>query len=191
MLFLNPKRSRSLASFYTQVITSVTYKTHPNPSHIQVGLMQFNATDEPTLHTVLQTAFQALPQITDAGYTGYAIVGNGSFAAIFLQPNATQEAFNATFSPLYALTGHPNVSGQIGSIDFSTWIEYCNTFLMDPNIATNVMDSSRLLEPEVLLNRTKELVDLIFDFDAFSAGFNFSTSSPPTFSFNNHGTFPD
>jgi hypothetical protein len=191
MLFLNPKISHSRASFYTQVITSVTYKTHPNPSHIQVGLVQFNATDEPTLRTVLQAAFQALPQITDAGYTGYAIVGNGSLAAIFLQPNATQETFNATFAPLYELTSHPNVSGQIGSIDFSTWIEYCNTFLMDPNIATNVMDSSRLLEPEVLLNRTRELVDLALEFDAFSAGFNFSTSSPPTFSFNNHRTFHD
>lgn len=163
--------------FCLQVITSVTYRTHPNPAHIQVGLMQFNTTDESTLRTVFHKALQALPAVTDAGYTGYGIMGGGSFAAIFIQPNATEEIFNATFAPFYELANHANVSAQVGSIPFPTWIDYCNTFLMDPNIATNVIDSSRLLTSDDLLERTTELVDVILEFDEFSAGFNFSMFS--------------
>ena len=164
--------------FCVQVITSVTYRTHPNPAHIQVGLMQFNTTDEFTLRTVLHKALQALPAITDAGYTGYGIMGGGSFAALFIQPNATEEIFNATFAPFYELASHANVSAQVGSILFPTWIDYCNTFLMDPNIATNVIDASRLLTSDDLLERTTELVGVIFEFDEFSAGFNFSVFFP-------------
>ncbi|KAF7505684.1 hypothetical protein GJ744_000533 [Endocarpon pusillum] len=155
------------------VITSVTYRTHPNPAHIQVGLMQFNTTDESTLRNVLHKALQALPAVTDAGYTGYGIMDDGSFAALFVQPNATEEIFNTTFAPFYELASHANVSAQVGSISFPTWIDYCNTFLMDPNIATNIIDASRLLTSDDLLERTTKLVDVVLEFDEFSAGFNF------------------
>jgi FAD/FMN-containing dehydrogenase len=157
-----------------QVITSVTYETHPSPSHIQVGVMQFNTTDESTFRTVLYSALQNLPRVTDAGYTGYGIMGGGSFAAIFLQPNATEAGFSETFAPFYELATHPNVSAQVASFPMPTWIDYCNAFLGDPNIATNLIDSSRLLTANVLMNRTNDLIDLILEFDDFSAGFNFS-----------------
>lgn len=140
--------------------------------------MQFNTTDESTLLTVLHKSLQALPAVTDAGYTGYGIMGGGSFAAIFIQPNVTEEIFNATFAPFYDLASHVNVSAQVGSLTFPTWIDYCNTFLMDPNIATNVIDSSRLLKSDDLLKGTTELVDVMLGFDTFSAGFNFSIFLP-------------
>jgi hypothetical protein len=69
-----------------------------------------------------------------------------------------------------------NVTGQIGSFDLPTWMDYLNTFLQDPNIATNVMDMSRLLTPNVLLNRTEELLDLVQDYPEIGLGFNFSKS---------------
>jgi hypothetical protein len=139
--------------------------------------MQFNTTDESTFRSVLHSAFQNLPRVTDAGYTGYGIMGVGSFAAIFLQPNATEEGFNETFAPLYELAAHPNVSAQMGSFLMPTWIDYCNAWLGDPNIATNIIDSSRLLTADVLMNRTTDLIDLILEFDEFSAAFNFSMLS--------------
>jgi hypothetical protein len=141
--------------------------------------MQYNTTEESTFRIVLRETIQALPRVTDAGYTGYGLMEGSSFRAIFLQPNATDENFNTTFAPLFKLAAHPNVSAQIGSITFPTWIDYCNTFLGDPNIATNVMDTSRLLTPDVLLNRTDDLIDLILQSNEFSAGFNFSTSPHP------------
>ena len=145
-----------------------------------MGLAQINTTDRPTFRRVLNDVLQALPSITDAGYTGYGIMGGGSFGLIFIQPNATEEMFNVTFAPLYELAALPNVSAQVGSLEFPTWIEYCNVFLQDSNIATNIIDSSRLLTADALLNRTAEIVDLIDEFDGrdnFSAGFNFSMSS--------------
>jgi hypothetical protein len=136
--------------------------------------MQFNTTDAPTFRTVIYKSLQGLPGVTDAGYTGYGVMDGGSFGLIFLQPNATQEAFNATFAPYYEIAALPNVSAQIGSIDFPTWIDYCNVFLGDPNTATNVIDTSRLLTPDVLLHRTADLVDVALEYEGFSAGFNFS-----------------
>ena len=161
-----------------QVITSVTYKTHPNPTHIQTGFVQVNTTDQSTFRGVLHRALQALPAITDAGYTGYGIMDGGSFSAILIQPNATEEFFNVTFAPFYELASHVNVSAQVGSITFPTWIDYCNTFLTDVNIATNAIDPSRLLTSDDLLERTTELVDVILEVDELSAGFNFSVFFP-------------
>ena len=166
--------------FLSQVITSATYKTHPNPSHIQVGLAQFNATDEPSLQTIRETIFQALPGITDAGYTGYASMGesrdfgNSTLQAVFIKPNGTNDTFNEAFSPLVKLAGAPGVEGLVLPVEFPSWISYCDTFLQDPNIASNNMDASRLVTADTLLNHTSELVDLLTDYKDYSSGFNFS-----------------
>ncbi len=104
-------------------------------------------------------------------------MGGGSFAAIFLQANATEQTFNSTFAPFSKLAAHRNVCGQAGSIPVPRWIDYCNTFLTDPNIATNVIDPSRLFTSDVLLNRTAELIDVALEFEAFSAAFDFSMYS--------------
>lgn len=155
------------------VITSITYKTHPNPSHVQVGFAQFTTTSNSSFRTVLSHAFKALPRITDAGYTGYGAGDSGYLGLIFIQPNGTDETFRSAFAPLYEIANMTNVTGQIGSFDFPTWMDYLNTFLQDPNIATNVMDTSRLLTANVLLNQTEELLDLVQDYPEMGLGFNF------------------
>ncbi|KAI9840689.1 MAG: hypothetical protein M1837_001365 [Sclerophora amabilis] len=154
------------------VLTSVTYKTHPNPSHIQIGLVQLNGTDNSTTRRILENSLQTLPGITDAGYTGYGVI-DGGFSAIFIQPNGTNETFDAAFAPLREIATLPDVSGQVVNFDLPSWIDYCNTFLSDPNIASNIIGASRLLTSDVLLDRAKDIVDLVFDYNAVSAGFNF------------------
>jgi hypothetical protein len=155
------------------VITSVTYKTHPLPTHIQVVAVQINATSETVLRTVYRKAFAALPGITEAGYVGYGDV-DGLLQVIFSQANATNETFAATFAPLFEIGKLDGVSAQIAPIPFPTWLDYSEYFLRDPNIATNVIDASRLLTADVLLNKTDELVDLIFENPGYGPGFNFS-----------------
>ncbi|KAF8538277.1 hypothetical protein BDD12DRAFT_885683 [Trichophaea hybrida] len=123
------------------VITSATYKTHPSPTHIRVGLLQFNVT---TLRLILQTSLALLPDVTNAGYTGYGFVDVTGLSAIFIQPNGTNEAFSDTFAPFYNLTSPGGVR--------------------DPNIATNVIDSTRLLTSDLIRNRNKELVDLVLEY---------------------------
>ena len=149
----------------------MTYKTHPEPSHIQVGFVQLNGTSNSTIRTIIQRSLETIPRITDAGYTGYGFIGSG-FSGIFIQPNGTSEDFNYAFAPFYELATMTGISGQVGSITLPRWIDYCNAFLTDPNIATNVIDGTRLLTSEVLKRKSKELTDLILENGA-SAGFNF------------------
>lgn len=166
--------------FPLQVITSATYKTHPNPAHVQVAIAQFNTTEASSLRTVREKIFQAIPGITDAGYTGYATMGesrdfgNSSLQAVFIRPNGTNETFNEVFSPLIELADMPGVEAGVFPLELPSWIEYCDQFLRDPNIATNIMDPSRLLTADVLLNRTSDLADLLSDYKDYGGGFNFS-----------------
>jgi hypothetical protein len=117
--------------------------------------------------------FQTLPAITEAGYTGYGTT-EGSVGLLFIQPNGTNSSFLSSFAPLFELANAEGVEGLVGSMDFPTWIEYCNTFLQDPNIATNIQDASRLLTAEIMTSKTPELIDLMLEYPKNPAGFNFS-----------------
>jgi hypothetical protein len=134
------------------------------------------------MRTLLNAVFRALPQITDAGYVGYGqiagdrTVGTTTFQAIFIQANGTNATFNEGFAPLSELATVAGITGNLLSFELPSWAAYINTFLSDPNIATNVMDASRLLPPDVLLNRSDDLVDLLSKYPAYGAGFNFSES---------------
>ncbi|EEP82063.1 predicted protein [Uncinocarpus reesii 1704] len=159
------------------IITSVTYKTHPNPSHIQVGFLQFNVTNNSTLRAVLEKSLRGLVSVTDAGYTGYGIINTSDeplgFNAIFIQPNGTNATFNTAFKPYYDISTMQGVSGLVANAEFPSWIEYSKYFLRDPNIATNIIEASRLLTQEVLLHRTGDLVDLAFEYPSPGPGFSF------------------
>ncbi|PSN68612.1 FAD/FMN-containing protein [Corynespora cassiicola Philippines] len=154
------------------VVTSVTYKTHPNPTHIKTIAAQYNTNDSLAQRKVLRQIFKAIPVMTDLGYTGYATLG-APIGLIFLQPNGTN---STAYEAVKLLQNAGNVTGVetvAGGFDFPSWIEYCNAFLQDPNIATNVIDPSRLLTSEVLQDRTDDLLRLIDDFPDLAAGFNF------------------
>lgn len=130
---------------------------------------------------MLQKVFKELPHITDAGYTGYGAMNAQlstdeplSFGAIFLQPNGTNATFIRAFEKIYEISRDPGVSGLVVNFDFPSWSEYTNAFVQDPNIATNIIDGSRLLTSEVLLKRTDDLIDLVLAYPDNGPGFNFS-----------------
>ena len=56
------------------VIVSVTYKTHPEPRDVQVGFVQVNATRTQAFGGLIQGVLRCLVEVTDSGYTGYAVV---------------------------------------------------------------------------------------------------------------------
>ncbi|RPA79878.1 FAD binding domain-containing protein [Ascobolus immersus RN42] len=156
------------------VITSATYKTHPEPSHIQVAFAQFNVTKPEAFRGLLMSTFRTLPSVTDGGYTGYGTTYGGfGVGLIFIKPNGTNESFVEAFQPLFKMTELAGVQGAVGAVDFPSWDEYTKAFLQDPNIATNVIDTSRLLTKEVLEGKADELVRLTGEFPEFHAGFNF------------------
>lgn len=96
---------------------------------------------------------------------------------IFIKPNGTNESFAEAFEPLIKMTELEGVEGITGNLEFPSWEEYTKAFLQDPNVATNVIDTSRLLTSVVLKEKAEELADLTSEFPEFDAGFNFSESS--------------
>lgn len=154
------------------VITSATYKTHPAPAHMHVGLVQFNGTDDASRRLILEKALAAIPSVTEGGYIGYGTQDQG-FQAIFSQPNGTNETFMQAFAPFFEMTQLPGVNGQVGGFELPSWRAYLDFFLTDPNIAINHFDTSRLVTKKVLQTKNKELADLALQHEA-GCGFNFS-----------------
>ncbi|KOC15294.1 FAD binding domain protein [Aspergillus flavus AF70] len=161
------------------VVTSVTYKTHPVPQNLTMGLVQLNATSESSFKQVIAESVKLLPAVTEAGYTGYGTIENG-FAAIFLKPNSTIADFNQTFAPFFNLSRVPGIQGVVAAYP-STWDGYLQNVLQDPNIGTNIQDTSRLLTLKVMQEKADDLAEFIVD-SKQGAGFNFSKSlgSPKT-----------
>ncbi|EAW22098.1 FAD/FMN-containing protein [Aspergillus fischeri NRRL 181] len=157
------------------VVTSVTYKTHPVPQNLTIGFVQLNATNNSSSTRLISESLKLIPAVTDAGYTGYGSFAQG-FQAIFLQPNGTIESFNRTFAPFSNLTQLPGVTGALAAYS-STWNDYLRTFLQDPNIGTNIQDTSRLLTADIIRENADGLAQFIVDNDQ-AAGFNFSKRDP-------------
>ena len=84
------------------------------------------------------------------------------------------ENFNKTFEPMNKIATLPGVTGGAVSYVFPDFLEYSKNFLRDPNIATNVIDASRLVSRQVLTERASDLVDLMFEFPTTGPGFNSS-----------------
>lgn len=147
------------------VITSVTL------------LMQFHTSSSPAYRKVFGTVLKALPRITERGYTGYADA-KGGFMGIFLRANGTEGEYADAFEPVRRLVeeGAEGVAGVMGSYNVGSWAKYVETFLQDPNIAKNVVDTSRLLTEDVLRDEGKveRILDLVEAEAEMEAGFNFS-----------------
>lgn len=148
----------------------MTYKTHPVPQSFIIGAVQINTTSNDAFKQVTKESLQLIPKITQAGFTGYAIL-EGGFSALFIQPNGTMENFNRTFAPLARLANITGVSGHYVAAHPGSWDMYLDKSLTDPNVATNNQGASRLLTADVLENKTDELVDLIVEYGT-GAGFN-------------------
>lgn len=153
-----------------QVVTSVTYKTHPVPQNLIMGFVQLNASDDVGLTHILAQSIKLLPEVTDAGYTGYGTIDQG-FGAIFIKPNSTVQAFNTAFAGFFNLTQLPGIHGTVQALA-STWDGYVEKILQDPNIGTNIMDPSRLLTTDVINEKADELAHFLVRNPG--GGFNFS-----------------
>ncbi|KAJ9651527.1 hypothetical protein H2198_009195 [Neophaeococcomyces mojaviensis] len=162
------------------IVTHVTYKTHPEPDHIQAVLVQVNATTNETLKEALSATLKALDIATAAGYTGYGYINQlnteslfpAGFGAILLKPNGDDESFFAAAAPFLKINNSNGISSLAFPLIYPRWIDYINVYLTDQNIAQNVVDASRLLTPSVIHNETanEALVDMMIE---HGAGLNF------------------
>ncbi|KAK5267219.1 hypothetical protein LTR96_007252 [Exophiala xenobiotica] len=163
------------------VLTSVTYQTHPEPSHIQVAFVQVNATSNSSLRPVLERSLGALVNMTDFGYTGYGYLSGAGFTSLFIKPNGTDGQLVKAAAAFYEIGQLQDAAFGMLNFTFPRWIDYCNMFLQDPNIAQNVMDSSRLLTPDMAFNRADEIIDLMLELSEENYPFfNFIGKVSPT-----------
>lgn len=136
--------------------------------------MQFNTTTSKAYRKVFGTVLKALPEITKAGWTGYASAKAG-FQGIFLRANGTVEDEGA-FEEVRGLIERKGEGweGVMGGWEVASWSDYVEMFVQDPNIATNVVDTSRLLTEDVLKDdkNVEEIMDLS-EAEGYG-GFNFS-----------------
>ncbi|KAK5788537.1 hypothetical protein VI817_009495 [Penicillium citrinum] len=128
-----------------------------------------NASDNSSLTHLLSESIKLFPNVTDAGYTGYGDLSQG-FQAIFLKPNSSVKSFNQTFAGFFNLTQIPGVHGAVGAYP-STWNGYLDKFLRDPNIGTNIQDTSRLLTTDVINQKSEDLAEFLVRNGG--GGFNF------------------
>ncbi len=135
-----------------------------------MGFVQLNASTNGSLTNLLSESLKLLPEVTDAGYIGYGDLSAG-FRAIFIKPNSTVEAFNETFAGYFNLSTLPGVKGVVGAYP-SNWDGYLETILRDPNLGTNIQDTSRLLTADVLEEKAEDLAGFLVE--NRSGGFNFS-----------------
>ncbi|KAJ5378218.1 uncharacterized protein N7496_005627 [Penicillium cataractarum] len=135
-----------------------------------MGFVQLNASDDASLTHILEESIKLLPEVTDAGYTGYATIDQ-EFGAIFIKPNSTVEDFNKNFAGFFNLTQLPGIQGAVGA-QASTWDGYVANILQDPNIGTNIQDPSRLLTRDVINKKADELARFLVKNPG--GGFNFS-----------------
>jgi FAD/FMN-containing dehydrogenase len=160
------------------VLTSATYQTFPQPSHIQVAIFQANMSSADAYRKVYTQALKSIPAMTDAGYTGYGATNPAvTVQFIFLRPNgtnATLEQGFAGFNEILAMNGTDGISVIAGNFTLPTWRDYTEYFVSDPNIATNIQDASRLLTSKVMLHRAEDIVDLALRYPEMAAGHNFS-----------------
>ncbi|KAK5411719.1 hypothetical protein LTR90_008093 [Exophiala xenobiotica] len=163
------------------VLTSVTYQTHPEPSHIQVAFVQVNATSNSSLRPVLERSLGALVNMTDFGYTGYGYLSGAGFTSLFIKPNGTDGQLVKAAAAFYEIGQLQDAAFGMLNFTFPRWIDYCNMFLQDPNIVQNVMDSSRLLTPDMAFNRADEIIDLMLELSEENYPFfNFIGKVSPT-----------
>jgi hypothetical protein len=86
---------------------------------------------------------------------------------------------NTGLNEIVDMHGSDGITVFVGNMTFPTWMDYAEVFVMDPNIATNMQDASRLLTAEVLANKAEDIVDIALKYPEMGAGHNFSESSCP------------
>lgn len=163
------------------VITSITYKTHPEPDHIQVVFVQVNTTTEAAFRSAMRGALYGIDDITAAGYTGYGYIQSptdatadtpAGFGGFFNQANGENDTFEIGTAKFFELNAIEGVSAYALPMVSPSWSAYTAAWLTDPNIAQNVIDASRLLVPRVIHdeNKVNALIDMMVE---HGGGFNF------------------
>ena len=167
----------------TQVLTSITYKTHPPLQNFLSGLMLFQADNYNTAFEFNKRLFSLIPSLADKGFRSYSYFPGNITGVMWMQANSDSDPdrtgdysiANATFAPIIDFAAQ-NIASANFSLQwkmFDSFFEWFDPSITDISIGSNPWFGSRLVTREVFENKSGELATLCMS-PPFSASMNLS-----------------
>jgi len=151
------------------IVTSVTYRTHPS-----VPLTAFyfaaNSTNNETFNNLFTEFVRLHPNLSKAGFGGYAIVSSNLIGVFYIASNVTQAQANETVNPF--LTFAQNLTSQgldiltastVPYLSFYSWYTewYTPTFSAAPPVGSIDELASRLISRDTIEHNPEGIANAI------------------------------
>jgi hypothetical protein len=136
------------------VVTSVTYRTHPSLPLTAVYLSA-NSTNNNTFSKFFTEFVRIHPNLSDAGFGGYALVAPNGIQVLYIALNVTQAQANETIDPFFAfaqnLTSQGlNIAAAVTAPYPSFYSWYTSLFSTGQQVGTITELGSRLISRDTM-----------------------------------------
>jgi len=153
------------------IVTSVTYRTHPSLPLTAVFLTA-NSTNSNTFRTFLTEFFRIQPNVSDAGFSGYALIGPNAMGWLYIAPNVTQAQANQTVDPFFAFANNLTSEGLNISMaltvpypSFYAWYAQVYSAPGQQEVGTIAEIASRLINRDVIEKNPRSIADMVISMD--------------------------
>jgi len=146
------------------VVTEVTYRTHPS---VPLTALYFgaNSTNNDTFKTLFTEFVRIHPNLSDAGFAGYATVSSNSIQVFYMGLNMTQTQANITIEPFFAFAQNLTSEGlSINALtvpypSFYAW--YTSTSSTGQPAGMSGELASRLVSRDTFERNPKDIADAV------------------------------
>lgn len=150
------------------IVTSVTYRTHPSLP-LTGAFFSASSTNNATIKKLFTEFIRVQPDISDAGFGGYATASANFLQWYYIAPNVSQTQANQTLDPFFTFS-HNLVSEGLNVTtaftapfdSFYSWYNQLDLASTD-QIGLNIEFASRLIPRESVENNYEGLADVILD----------------------------
>ncbi|KAF6760509.1 FAD binding domain-containing protein [Ephemerocybe angulata] len=146
------------------IVTSVTYRTHPNvPLIASFATTNFST---PEIAQKVATEFiRVHPALSDYHWGGYSLFSNHSFQMFQIVPNVSQAEAQKTVQPFFDFltdtAGNATLSGLMEFPTFLDWINFIFGLTPGSQVGFGQEVSSRLLAKDTALRKPEETAKLL------------------------------
>jgi hypothetical protein len=163
------------------IVTSVTYRTHPS---LPLTAVYFSAssTNNATVKKLFTEFVRIQPDISDAGFGGYATASTNSLNWFYIAPNVSQAQANQTLDPFFTFSRNLVSEGLNVSTAFTkpfdsfySWYNSLDLASTDL-IGLSVEYASRLIPRQSVESNYEGLAEVILN--ANGAGWLYVISKP-------------
>jgi FAD/FMN-containing dehydrogenase len=151
------------------IVTSVTYRTHPS-APLTAIYFAANSTNNNTSNKLFAEFVRINPNLSDAGFGGYALVASNSMGWFYIAPNVTQAQANKTVDPFFAFARNLTSEGlnisaalTVPYPSFYSW--YTSLFSTGQQVGTITEIASRLITRETIENNPQGIADAVLAMD--------------------------